>query len=669
MDSVDAQTQALRIAGELIDAGIPVFAAPPCPGAACPRKGHENGKTEFDLPAKWQLTVPSRTWLQRWQPGWALAAVGGHAADFLDEDSRHGGSESIDEMRAAGQMPNVFGVQATPSGGFHYLISPLHERETNAFMPGLDYQGGMPDGKGRAFVWIAPTVRRSKSEPYESVAYQWLQPPDLAYLSEFESGDDSIEGLRDRILSRKVKAPGNERKPDMEQRLFTEQEAQRFCSITLERLEQAEPGGIETAANNAATQLSHFVPEFWSEAFAYDVLSIALGMTKYDPDHPASGWTAEKFHDVIAGVDGRAPSDWEAKRKPATVDEVAPQVDAVDALLAEMLTADQLQDRPAPAPLIKGLLNLDSVAWTIGAPGSKKSFVVLDQAAHVVRGMDWQGMRVTRGPAVIIAAEGASGMSTRVKAWQLEHGRIGDDLLVLPRPVQASDLEGWAVLREACRRLKPVLVVIDTQARVTVGLEENSARDMGVFIEAAESIRRATGACVNVVHHTGRSGGDARGSSAIDGAQGTELKVVRQDAMTGVLKVEKQKDLTEMADIPLYFKRVVTGVDEDGDEISSLVLTEGSAFQRAMGGADPDEWQAASISVTQMVLTVLGDHGLGRGITKAEAFGLVIERFYGGEKGRLNKATWHTSWNRALERDGVIGVGDARFTLDPLAPE
>ena len=31
--------------------------------------------------------------------------------------------------------------------------------------------------------------------------------------------------------------------------------------------------------------------------------------------------------------------------------------------------------------------------------------------------------------------------------------------------------------------------------------------------------------CVLTVHHTGRSGGDARGSSAIDGAQTTELKV------------------------------------------------------------------------------------------------------------------------------------------------
>src|SRR6478672_4422223 len=119
---------ALRIAGELIDAGIPVFAAPPCPsgpfgddvfdnGARCSRPGHGAGGVEYDLPARWQQTVPSRVWLQRWQPGWALAAVGGWAADFLDIDPRNGGDASFAEMSLAGHAPNYYGVQETPSGG------------------------------------------------------------------------------------------------------------------------------------------------------------------------------------------------------------------------------------------------------------------------------------------------------------------------------------------------------------------------------------------------------------------------------------------------------------------------------------------------------------------------------------------------------------------------
>src|SRR6185369_12613717 len=137
-------------------------------------------------------------------------------------------------------------------------------------------------------------------------------------------------------------------------------------------------------------------------------------------------------------------------------------------------------------------------------------------------GREWQGLKVTQASVVMIVAEGAGGMSNRVKAWEQEHGPMGDDVRLLPRPVQAKDLKAWMVLVEACRRLQPGMVVIDTQARVTVGLEENSATEIGIYVEAVRATREATGACVLTVHHTGRKGGDARGSSAIDGAQHTE---------------------------------------------------------------------------------------------------------------------------------------------------
>jgi hypothetical protein len=674
MTSVDEQSEALRIAGELIDAGVPIFAAPPCPGSSCPRKGHQDGKWEYDLPPKWQLTVPSRVWLQRWQPGWALGAVGGHVADFLDNDPRNGGEASISELEASGHMPRVFGVAKTPSGGLHYVISPLGERETNAFMPGLDYQGGAPDGKGRAFVWIAPTVKKSKVAPYGQEGYVWLQEPDLDYLKDFgPDGDESIEGLRSRILARKEAREGNEpARQRLEQRAFTEEEAQRFCSITLERLEQARVGEIEELANAAAVQLSHFVPEFWTEQFAFDVLNASLAKTPYDPDHEAARWTADKFRDVIAGVAGRAPADWEAVRKPESVAEVVPAADAVSALLAEMRKPSEVVKQAPPRLLVQGLLTMDSESWIIGAPGSKKSFVATDLAAHVAAGREWQGLKVKQGRVIMIVAEGAGGMGPRVKAWELEHGvAMSDDIDILPRPVQAADLEAWAVLREACRRIEPVLIIIDTQARVTVGLEENSAKEMGTYIEAVRSLREATGACVLSVHHTGRAGGDARGSSAIDGAQTTELKVESAPGtLLGKLKSEKQKDLQLAPDVELVFKVHTTGVDEDGQEVTSLALARDAYSALAdRGDAEPEQWVAASISVVKMILTALEDHAEDRGLTKTEVRGVVVERWFGGVAARLDKSTWHTAWNRALKKGEVINVGGERFSLDPLGSE
>jgi hypothetical protein len=686
----------LDIARRLIKAGVPVFAAPPCPGQECGRAGHGDGRHEYDLPVGWQKTVASEVWLERWQPGWALAAVGGVRADFIDEDPRHGGDGSRAELISLGQWPRVFGVQKTPSGGAHYLISPLGEREANGFMPGLDYQGGMPDGTSRAFVWIAPTVRRSKAEETlgQLRGYEWVVEPDLVMLEEFAGSDDSGEGLVARLHAHRAPRTRESALSSASGvtqlfgpapfglREYTLAEAFAFCAPAVDALRQAPRGTIEETANATAAALSHFVPAFWSVDEAYGFLLSSLAETDYDPSHPASGWTADKFRAVLDG--SRPVADpWVAARRVSPAEAAAAfgqaeQVTAVpgspeeaeamvDALLAEMLTPDELSERPAPKALVKGLLTLDSIAWVIGAPGSKKSFVVLDMAAHVVRGELWQGLKVHRGPVVMIVAEGAGGMSTRVRAYQQKHGPIGAGMRVLPRPVQVSDVTGWQVLVEACRRLEPVLVVVDTQARVTVGLEENSARDMGVFIAAAERIRQATGACVMVVHHTGRAGGDARGSSAIDGAQGTELKVVRQDAMTGVLRVEKQKDLQERPEMPLYFERVVVGVDEDGDEVSSLVLLEANAFQDAQRAVPvQEEYERESLSVKEMIVRVLTENGEDLGITSAVTRRIVVERFFGQDPKRVRDSTWTTSWGRAAKDPRVIQV-QQRLVRDPLA--
>lgn len=409
----------------------------------------------------------------------------------------------------------------------------------------------------------------------------------------------------------------------------------------------------------------HGVPHFWSEEQALNILMQAC---------EENGFAAANGYDYAQqqaqrGLDYGMQEPWHLPPK----EPAPPSTDEVDALIAEMLSADQMQERPAPQYLIKGLLNLDSEAWTIGEPGCKKSFVVLDQAVHIVKGMPWRGLKVTQGPVVMIVAEGAGGMSTRVKAWQERYGRIGAGLHMLPRPVQAGDRKAWATLAAACARLGAVMVVIDTQARVTVGLKENDATDMGLYVEAVSILRQATKACVHTIHHTGRNGGDARGSSAIDGAQGTELKVVRTGPYTGLLKVEKQKDMEERPDMQLAFDRVVVGQDEDGDDITSLVLVESTAFHQAMGEETPEPWETEHGDAQVKLLKVLRDQGGTKGLTKSEARAAVVDRFYGGDPKRLAKQTWYTAWTKVLEKqsaageDVVVSAGGQKWMLDELA--
>jgi hypothetical protein len=221
-----------------------------------------------------------------------------------------------------------------------------------------------------------------------------------------------------------------------------------------------------------------------------------------------------------------------------------------DTLRDALVDSAGLDSIPEPEPLVDGVLNRDSLAWIQGKRSNAKSLVALDIAGCVGTGHHWQGRTVHQGKVLFIAAEGVSGMRWRVRAWEKSYGRDMDNVLFLPMPVQAN-LDQWRHLVElADEEFTFDLIVIDTQARVTVGMEENAAKDMGVFVDKLEMLRRATAACVLPVHHQGRSGEHMRGSTALEGAATTIVQVVKDDVEVTVT-CEKQKDAEEFADIHL----------------------------------------------------------------------------------------------------------------------
>jgi hypothetical protein len=157
----------LDVARHLVRLGVPLFLA------------GLGGDGNPLCPTAWQQTEPGDlTPVNTWQPGLALCAVMGHAFDVLDVDPRHGGTESAVQLRdeLADAMPAIYGRAKTPSGGWHYWLAPLGLAKRTGFRPGLDYQGGKPDGQGRGFVFLPPTVRPSKMDG-QPRAYEWLEPP------------------------------------------------------------------------------------------------------------------------------------------------------------------------------------------------------------------------------------------------------------------------------------------------------------------------------------------------------------------------------------------------------------------------------------------------------------------------------------------------------------
>src|SRR5579859_767851 len=84
-------------------------------------------------------------------------------------------------------------------------------------------------------------------------------------------------------------------------------------------------------------------------------------------------------------------------------------------------------------PLIKHLLDKQTMSVIYGASGSFKTFVAIDLAAHVALGQSWRGKRVTAGRVLYIATEGAGSIERRFTAFRQHHGIESCDLLAVLR--------------------------------------------------------------------------------------------------------------------------------------------------------------------------------------------------------------------------------------------
>jgi hypothetical protein len=283
-----------------------------------------------------------------------------------------------------------------------------------------------------------------------------------------------------------------------------------------------------------------------------------------------------------------------ARERAQTIEEEEQRgrvAEMVDALLSETLTSDALDGIEELAPVVDGLLYRGTVARVNGKPGAMKSFVALDLAGHVGSGLPWAGRDVVQGDVIYLVAEGAGGIRKRVRAWEQQHGRKMERVYFLPRPVQIAGVE-WLVLEEACKRLRPALVIVDTQARATVGVEESSNERMSVIFARIERLAKEAESCALLVHHTGHMGEHGRGASSVLGAVQTELLVKKEgkgEERVITVRIDKTKDDDDSQEIRLLPRVVaVEGMTRrSGAQETSVVLVPEQAHAFAQPGLDP----------------------------------------------------------------------------------
>lgn len=249
-------------------------------------------------------------------------------------------------------------------------------------------------------------------------------------------------------------------------------------------------------------------------------------------------------------------------------------------------TIPELLQRPFPTWTVRDVMPRNGLAVVYGGPGSGKTFLMLDMAMAIARGIQWHGRRTKQGVCVYIAGEGA--LRGRVTAYMRHNGLDDDavpDFLTLESAVNFLDARADAAdLIEAIQAKvgdRPVrLIVVDTLARSMVGGKENASEDMGAVISTAGKVSDAFDCLLAFVHHSGKDDTKgSRGHSSLKGACDVEISVRREDDLREAI-AEKVRDGPDQSALLTFKLRsidlgAVSDYDpdaEDWERITSCVI-------------------------------------------------------------------------------------------------
>lgn len=232
-----------------------------------------------------------------------------------------------------------------------------------------------------------------------------------------------------------------------------------------------------------------------------------------------------------------------------------------------------LEDEPPVSWLIPGWVAARELSCIYGQGGTFKSYIAQAWSLQLALG---------EVPVLYIAAEGTSGLKSRVDAWCAARRLLPGTAEKMPwlyynagiHMDDQNQRETFVTALENYQRTKhmthhPQLVVVDTLARNFSG-DENQAKDVGLFIEGCDHLRRELDAAVLVVHHMGVSTGRERGTAALRNATFAMFKTSKPayNARGGgsvQLECDRMKDAPMPDDVRVYFDTVALDVDEHGE--------------------------------------------------------------------------------------------------------
>ncbi len=280
-----------------------------------------------------------------------------------------------------------------------------------------------------------------------------------------------------------------------------------------------------------------------------------------------------------------SPAKWDAAdcvaegRDPhVLIASAAPIEASASSDLYKLYTLDELENLPPPKWLIDRVIIENGLCLFWAGSDNYKTFVAIDMAMAIGMDTDWHGHAVSGGPVVYIAAEDLNGVAKRMIGYRETAGRGKPkaNIMLLNDSFTVASPDADKLIRSIKDLpVAPRLIVIDTLARTFGSGNEDKTSDMGAFVDACDKIRRATGATVMVVHHTGRNTEQERGNVSLRGACDTIFTVQRVGSAGKIKLINtppkgKQKNAEPFKDILLRMQQV--HFDHQGTEQSTLIV-------------------------------------------------------------------------------------------------
>ena len=166
---------------------------------------------------------------------------------------------------------------------------------------------------------------------------------------------------------------------------------------------------------------------------------------------------------------------------------------------------DDIDQIALPRALIKGYLNVGTVALFIGPSEAGKSTIAVDVACKVA----------AHYPVIYVAGEDAGNVRTQIRAWELTTRRSRGRLGLRDTPLLLGDADQVdAFINEAAPYI-PRLIIFDTLSACIPGADENGS-EMTAITHRLNMIADTLGASILVLHHPTKSdNGQYRGHSSL----------------------------------------------------------------------------------------------------------------------------------------------------------